>query len=140
MSMSKALKILWHVGAAIFWGFSTLALLIWVISSITPNWCGEEQYEVFLSPDKDKQAVVSVINCGATTNYETLISISRVAQPSDQTMLLSLDGHPSNNSYKVTWTSNNDIKLTDFEFSKLLSFHSRNTVGDIAQSHIQPKN
>ncbi|GGE93502.1 hypothetical protein [Pseudoalteromonas gelatinilytica] len=138
--MSKALKILWHSGAAIFWGFSTLALLIWGISAITPNWCGDEQYEVFLSPDKDKQAVVSVINCGATTNFETVISISRVAQPSEKTILLSLDGHPSNISYKVTWTSNNDIELTDFEFAKLLSFHSRNTVGDIARSHIHPKN
>ncbi len=137
--MGSVLKILWHGGAAFFWGCSTVALLIWGISSVTPDWCGTEQYEVFLSPNKDKQAVVSIINCGATTNFETQISVTKVNEPSEKTTFLVLDGHPNHLEYKVTWLSNDEIELTDFNFKDLLKFRSRNTAGDIAMSRIEPK-
>ncbi|WP_286232748.1 hypothetical protein [Thalassotalea sediminis] len=136
--MRKILTILWNAGATIFWGMALILVPIVLLWNITDDWCGTEQYEVFLSPNNDIEAVVNVINCGATTNYETQISVNRINTPEDKDVLVVLDGHPNELVYKVTWLSENTLEVSEFNFQDLLRFHSRNTVGDIVTSQIRP--
>ncbi|ATC95312.1 hypothetical protein [Pseudoalteromonas tunicata] len=137
--MSKVLNSLWNVGAALFWGLLLILLPLYLLLNNSNDWCGSEQYEIFISPNQDIEAVVTIINCGATTNYETQISVNRVDSPADKNVLVVLDGHPNELEYKVSWLGENTIEVSEFNFKDLLSFHSRNKTGDIVRSHIKPK-
>ncbi|GHE85469.1 hypothetical protein [Thalassotalea profundi] len=83
--------------------------------------------------------MVLIRNCGATTHWETQIVVRELADKGNQNILVRLDGHPESIEYKVLWKPDNTIEITGFNFNDLLSFHSRNLVGDIAKSIIQPK-
>jgi len=138
--MSKVLSFFWNAGATAFWGLMLVLLPVSLFWSNLSDWCGSEQYETFISPNKDVEAEVTIINCGATTNYETQISVHSVNTPEEKDILVVLDGHPNELKYKVSWLDESTIEISEFNFQYLLSFHSRNKVGDVVKSHIRPKN
>lgn len=139
MVLSKVLNSLWNIGAALFWGLVLILFPLYLLLNNSNNWCSSEQYEIFISPNQDIEAVATIINCGATTNYETQISVNRVDSPADKDILVVLDGHPNELEYKVSWLEGNTIEVSEFNFKDLLSFHSRNKTGDIVRSNIKPK-
>ncbi|MDO6427383.1 hypothetical protein Q4489_10180 [Thalassotalea sp. 1_MG-2023] len=126
---------LWHGGALIFW----VGCLIIAPFSLLFEGCGYDQYESFISPNKKYVAIVSIVNCGATTSFETQISVNRLDAPDDRDVLVVLDGHPEELEYKVSWLGESTIKVSEFNFKSLLSFRSRSTSGDIVKSLILPK-
>lgn len=137
--MTKILNVLWNIGAALFWMLLLILFPIYLFMDNSSDWCGSEKYESFRSPNQEFEAVVTIINCGATTNFETQISVYRLDTPDNRDVLVVLDGHPKELEYKVYWLDHNTIEVSEFNFQDLLNFHSRNTVGDIVKSHIKPK-
>ena len=138
--MGTTIKFLWNSGAAIFWGVLILGAPFWILLSlIASSRCELTKYESFISPDKQKEAVVYIRNCGALSYWETQIIIREINDIENKNTLIYLDGHPRNIEYKVSWTPDSTIEITEFKFEDLLNFHSRNTTGDVAKSVIRPK-
>ncbi|MCL1078265.1 hypothetical protein D5R81_03725 [Parashewanella spongiae] len=138
--MSTILKWLWNSGAAIFWCALIFGSPFWIFSLIMiSESCGITEYESFISPDQQKEAVILIRNCGATTNWETQVVVRDSDDKDNQDLLIRLDGHPENLEYKVSWKSSDLLEVTEFNFKDLLSFHSRNLTGDITKSVIRPK-
>jgi hypothetical protein len=138
--MGKIIKFFWNGGAVIFWGFLILGSPFWLFPLLmVSGGCALTEHELFLSPDKEKEAVVLIRNCGATTNWETQVVVRDITDIENQNILIRLDGHPETIDYKVSWELDGTVVITDFNFKDLLSFHSRNLTSDIARSVIRPK-
>ncbi|MBH0029115.1 hypothetical protein I6F53_19355 [Pseudoalteromonas sp. SWN29] len=129
-------KFLYHSGAIIFWITATIAVPVFILSSMAD--CALTEYESSISPDKQKQAIVFIKNCGATTNWETQIVVREIKDIDNQDILIRLDGHPENTDYNLMWQADNSLTISDFKFEDLLDFHSRNTVGDVTKTVIHP--
>ena len=138
--MGTIIKFFWNSGAAIFWGLLIFGSPFWLFPLLMiSGGCSLTEHESFLSPDKEKEAVVLIRNCGATTNWETQVVVRKITDIENKNILIRLDGHPKTTDYNVAWKSDGTVEITDFNFKDLLSFHSRNLTGDIARSMIQPK-
>lgn len=137
--MGSILKYLWHGGAAIFWLGVLIGIPVLLLPFIMMSGCETTEHEIIPSPNKESEAVVLTVNCGATTNWETQVVVRDKSDVDKHNVLIRLDGHPETTEFKVSWRSVDTIEITEFNFEDLLSFHSRNLNGDIARSIIRPK-
>ena len=133
-------KFLWNAGAALFWLIVIGGLGIWL--PLTLWWsggCASEEFERVESPDATKVVLVEVVNCGATTNWQTDIVVTDLQDADQRELLVSLDGHPEGLSYAINWSSDERVAVTGFDFNNLLSFKSTQRVGDLVEAEIRPK-
>lgn len=137
--MGPMLKYLWHGGAAIFWLGLLIGIPVLLLPLLMMSGCETTEHEIFPSPNKESEAVVLTVNCGATTNWETQVVVRDKSDVDKHNVLIRLDGHPETTKFNVRWSADNTIEITEFNFEDLLSFHSRNLNGDIARSIIRPK-
>ncbi|RUO59010.1 hypothetical protein [Pseudidiomarina insulisalsae] len=133
-------KFLWSAGAAVFWSVVIGGLLIWLpIVLFFSGSCGTEEFERVTSPDETKAVVVEIVNCGATTNWQTDIVVIDLNRSDESELLASLDGHPRELSYRIAWQGNERVAVTDFDFEDLLRFKSRHLTGDMVEPLIRPR-
>lgn len=137
--MGPTLKFLWHGGAAIFWLGVLIGIPVLLLPLLMMSGCETTEHETFPSPNKESEALVLTVNCGATTNWETQVVVRDKSDVDKHNVLIRLDGHPEATKFNVRWSADNTIEITEFNFEDLLSFHSRNLNGDIARSIIRPK-
>lgn len=132
-------KFLWNAGAALFWLIVIGGVGIWL--PLTLWWsggCASEEFERVQSPDATKAVLVEVVNCGATTNWQTDIVVTDLQDADERELLVSLDGHPKGLSYVIDWSSDERVAVTGFDFNNLLSFKSTRRVGDLVEAEIRP--
>ncbi|MCH2057246.1 MAG: hypothetical protein MK214_11715 [Thalassotalea sp.] len=137
--MGPTLKFLWHGGAAIFWLGLLIGIPVLLLPLLMMSGCETTEHEIIPSPNKESEAAVLIVNCGATTNWETQVVVRDKSNIDNHNVLIRLDGHPETTEFNVRWRADNTIEITEFKFEDLLSFHSRNLNGDITRSIIRPK-
>lgn len=133
-------KFLWNAGAALFWLMVIGGAGIWL--PLTLWWsggCASEEFERVQSPEATKAVLVEVVNCGATTNWQTDIWVTELQDTDERELLVSLDGHPTDLNYVIDWQSDKRVAVTDFDFNHLLSFKSTQRVGDLVEADIRPR-
>ncbi len=92
--------------------------------------CGNEIFNSYISPDKKYKVVVFQRDCGATTSFNTQISIIKNGKklPKESGNTFTGRGHPDNHLVKVTWINNKQLIIHE-NFSE--SYLRKSTVKGI---------
>jgi len=100
----------------------------------TNDMCRNEIYSEILSPDREHKVMVFHRDCGATTGFNTQVSIidSSVELNNVSGNIYIIDGHPRDVSLDITWLSNTDLKieknLNVFEYKTELTWGFLNKI------------
>lgn len=123
--MGKFSKLLWHGGATAFWIGFIVSIPLWFILIGFGGGCSYEEHESFYSPEKKLRAVIYNVNCGATTNWQTQIFVEKVDGSDKTKSLIRLDGRPTDVNYQVTWLSEEEVLISDFDFDQMLGINKQ---------------
>ncbi len=99
---------------------STLVVLAFLFYLFSANTCENQVFTEVVSPNKIHKAVLFQRDCGATTGFSSQVSLlnadSTLANESGNIMVV--DGHPDNNAITLTWSSNDELVISQARFSK----------------------
>ncbi|QBG37146.1 DUF5412 family protein [Litorilituus sediminis] len=97
-----------------------LAVLAFLFFLLSANVCENQVFAEQLSPNKTYKAVLFQRDCGATTGFSSQVSLlnadSTLANESGNIMVV--DGHPDNNAITLTWSSNDELVISQARFSR----------------------
>lgn len=79
------------------------------------------------SPDNKKMASLGYSDCGATTNWQTGITVSNASTGKTHTGLFGLDGKPE--GLKMRWDNDYTLVISDFPIEKMRGFNQDNFSG-----------
>ena len=86
----------------------------WLFMSATENMCGNEIFKEVNSPSSEFKAVIFQRDCGATTGFNTQVSVIPITEtlPNEGGNVLIIDGHPSDTQLEIFWLSNNELNIS----------------------------
>lgn len=122
--VAKVKKSVWNLGAILFFiwfGFKAIGYGMDILGIKSPSLCLYTEVSEFASPNGKKIAKLGYSDCGATTNWQTGVSIVDVESGKEYNGFFGLDGKPE--SLKVVWTSEIELTFSDFPLDKLLWFN-----------------
>lgn len=78
------------------------------------NMCENEVFKKTYSPNQELKAVVFQRSCGATTDFNTQVSLlaKNEALSNDSGSVLIIEGHPNNTLLEIIWLSNDELKIS----------------------------
>jgi hypothetical protein len=123
-------KKVWNLGAIIFFiwfGFKVIGYGMDLLNVEVPSMCKYTDVAEFSSPNGKKIAKLGYSDCGATTNWQSGISIVDVETGKVFRGLFGLDGKPEN--LEVVWKSNTKVVVSNFPIKNLLWFKNDNFAG-----------
>ncbi|MCP4989275.1 MAG: hypothetical protein GY928_25425 [Colwellia sp.] len=99
----RLVKIAFIIFAVIF-----VALYFWL-----PDMCGNDVHSEVFSPDGELKAVTFERSCGATTGFNTQISILNADDKLENEIgnVFRMSGHPDKVAPNVSWISNSILKI-----------------------------
>ena len=122
--VAKVKKSVWNLGAILFFiwfGFKAIGYGMDILGVAGPSFCSYTDVAEFASPNGKKIAKLGYSDCGATTNWQTGVSIVDVTSGKEYNGFFGLDGKPEN--LKVLWTLDIELTFSDFPIDKLLWFN-----------------
>jgi hypothetical protein len=92
---------------------SIVLVIVILFMYLADDLCGNDVFSELWSPNKEYKAVIFQRNCGATTDFNTQISIiqSSDALGNDGGNVLIIKGHPQDVSPVLLWNSNNELTI-----------------------------
>ena len=97
-----------------------LAVLAFLFFLLSANVCENQVFTEVFSPDKTHKAVLFQRDCGATTGFSSQVSLlkagSTLANEGGNVMVV--DGHPDDNAITLTWSSNDELVISQANFSR----------------------
>ena len=99
------------------------------------NMCRNEINLELMSPDKKHKAIIFQRDCGATTGFSTQVSIIKSIEelPNESGNVLTSDGHPNDNGYKLKWLGNENILISNTQNNRI--HFKEQTIGAISISY-----
>jgi hypothetical protein len=128
--VARIKKTTWNLGATFFFiwfGFKVIGYGMDLLNVEVPSMCNYTDVAEFSSPNGKKIAKLGYSDCGATTNWQSGISIVDVETGKVFRGLFGLDGKPEN--LEVIWKSNTKLAVSNFPAKKLLWFKNNNFAG-----------
>lgn len=122
--IEKVKKSVWNLGAILFFiwfGFKVMWYGMDILGVEGLSLCSYTEVAEFSSPNGNKIAKLGYSDCGATTNWQTGVTIVDVASGKEYNGFFGLDGKPEN--LKVVWTSDIELTFSDFSLDRLLWFN-----------------
>ncbi|MGN0921707.1 MAG: hypothetical protein ACI4NJ_08320 [Cellvibrio sp.] len=88
--------------------------LIRIFSYSTQDMCENEVFKQTYSPNQELKAVIFQRSCGATTDFNTQVSllVKNEALPNDSGNVLVIEGHPNDTLLEINWLSNDELKIS----------------------------
>jgi hypothetical protein len=124
-SLNKFYRVMWSAGATIFWGGLAVGIPFWIFFTTVIASCQFDEYSKFVSPDQSIRAVVVIADCGASTDWQTQIYAEKLDGSFKTTNLIRLKGHPKDIDFKIDWSENKKLIISDFEFDKMLGINKQ---------------
>ena len=96
---------------AIIAGGATASL--WLLATLLLPGCDNDIVRALPSPDQQLKAIVFIRACGATTGFNTQLSLLEAGQTLDDEAgnLVILDNHPEQNRLTLRWLDNHHLQI-----------------------------
>jgi hypothetical protein len=116
------------------------ALMITIITaavylSKTHDFCSNEIYGEYLAPDKVHKAVVFNRDCGATTDFNTQLSVLLADEEPTKGNALIVGSHYPSEPTKVTWLDEQNLEVLIPQHAKV--YHQNAVPKDGVHLHFQ---
>ena len=122
---------IWNAGAFTFFtGIVLYAIFLlgsFLLDRVADNLCSKTQTQELPSPNGNKIAELGYVDCGATTNWVSSISIHDLASGKNYRGLFVMDGKPEGLSLK--WENDYTLAVSGFSIEKLQSLKQDNFSG-----------
>ena len=104
----------------ILFGFVILILGAFSYYWLNFDDCSNEVSQVITSPDQQLSAVLFNRGCGATTDFNSQISIIKADSPlpAKAGNVLIIDGHPNDNRLHIEWSDNKNLIIRNLPDSR----------------------
>jgi len=108
--MNRVFKILIGLGKI---AFILSAIAVISLYLLLPDMCGNDFYAESFSPNGELKAVTFERNCGATTGFNTQISILDADEELENEIgnVFRMPGHPDKVAPNVSWASDSILKI-----------------------------
>ena len=91
----------------------TIGISYVAIQKVLPTMCGNEISAQIDSPDKKHVAIVFQRGCGATTSFNTQVTVleEREVLENEAGNVLIAEGHPSNSGFELAWLNSSTLHI-----------------------------
>lgn len=117
-------------------GIATIIVSWYIMLDIVfSDMCGNEINLELMSPDKKHKAIIFQRDCGATTGFSTQVSIIKSIEelPNKSGNVLTSDGHPNDNGYKLKWLNAENLLISNAHNNRI--YFKEKTIGTISVSY-----
>lgn len=128
MSYQSLGRWLWNAGAFLFFaGVVVSALMVGCVELTAKSLCQTTPAGLLASPDGKKMARLVVVDCGATTNWSTSLTLEDVASGKTFDGLFTMEGKPD--TVKLEWPNAHTLVVSGFEIKDLRTLRQDHASG-----------